>query len=265
MRCLANLVLIMATGCGRLGFDAEAEISATVPDAGSAPGASDAAEAVRVGPCKASLPIADPVVAAGTIVEVPTFGSPTPEGGVTVEVSDSIGGTPFTSTTSAADGRYSLALASQGQPMQAVVSLRKAGMLTSVFVPDGPLDSDVIDMYSPITTDTTIGALYIAVGVSRSSSAGTLLVMVTDCDGAPVSDAVVTVTPAPSKMVYNDDAGSPDPTLVATRAYGLVHALNVGPGPVTITATKAGATFLSHEVEILSGDYVMGTRLRVVR
>lgn len=267
MRRLAHLVLVLATGCGRLGFDAAAGegIGATLPDAGDTMGTSDADEAVRVGPCRASVPIVDPVVAAGTIVEVSTFGSPKPESGVTIQVSDSIAGTPFTSTTSAADGSYSLALASHGQPMHAVVSLRKSGMLTSVFVPDGPLDGDVIDLYSPITTDATIGALYIAVGVPRSSSAGTLLVIVTDCDGTPVSDAVVTVTPAPSQMVYTDDAGSPDTTLVATRATGLTHALNVGPGPVTVTASKAGETFFSHQVEILAGNYVMGTRLRVVR
>lgn len=258
---LAQLALIVTTGCGRLGFDA-ADDDLGVPPPGDSDESTD--ERTEVGPCKATMPIADPVVAAGTVVEVPTFGSPTPEANVTIEVSSAPAGDPYLTTTSAEDGSYSFALASGGNPMHAFVTLRKSGKLTSVFVPDA-LDGDLIDVYSPITTSGAVGTLYFASGVSRRASAGTLLVMVRDCDGNPISDAVVTIQPPPSRMVYTNAAGSPDLGLDATSATGLVYALNAPAGRVSVTATKAGATFLTHDVVILEGDYVFGTRLRVVR
>ena len=255
-----QVVAVLLAGCGRLGFDVPPVAEA--PDAAGEVAAPDAV--VRLGPCGVTQ-VPDPLSITGTTVDLPTFGSAQPTAGVSIEASTMLDGQPMAQTSSAEDGGYALALPSGGEPVRAYITLRKPGMLPTVLVPDGPLDADLVALYSPVTSDSTVSSLYLAGGVVRKSAAGTLGIMVVDCDGTPVPGAVVTVAPPPAAMLYTDDAGSACPSSDATGAAGLVYALGVPLGTISVTAAKPGVTFFSHEITILDNTHVMGTRLRVVR
>lgn len=261
-----SIALVHVAACGRMGFDTQ-PTGGELPDAGFAADALADAPGVRarIGPCQAAVPIPDPVIATSTFVELPAYGAATPEPGVTIEARTTPAGAPLATATTAADGTYTLPVATSGEPMPVYFAARKQGMATSVFVPDGPLDGDLIGLYSPILTPSSLDSLYISAGEYRKSADGTLLVLITDCSGAPVANASISISPPPPRVVYVDDTGRLKTSLVQTSAKGLVYALGLAPGTVSLTATKAGATFLTHELDILAGDYMMETRLRVVK
>lgn len=263
MGCLRWLVLVLLAGCGRLGFD---ESAAEAPDAGITPqGAEADAATVRLGPCPSTPRSGGALRISGTTVDIPAFGGAIPRSGVTIELSTTLDGTPMVQTSSAGDGTYTLSVPMSGNELTGYIALREEGLLPSLLVPDGPIDGDIVDMYSPVTSDPAVSTLYLLSGVSRKASAGTLGIMVLDCDGVPVVDARVSITPAPAAMVYTDDEGSPNGSLTTTRGTGLVYALNVPVGTVTVTASKTGEAFMTHEVPVLDNRHVMGTRLRPVR
>lgn len=89
--------------------------------------------------------------------------------------------------------------------------------------------------------------------------------MVLDCSGLPVPGVTVAISPAPVRTIYTDESGNPSASLTKTSASGLVYGLDVPMGMVSVTATAAGASFFTHEVEILDNSHVMGTRLRRAR
>ncbi len=253
-------MLVLLAGCGRFGFD---EAAAEAPDAGVQ--VPDAVATVRLGPCSTGTRSAVPYRITGTTVDINVFGGTSPRAGVDVEVSASLDGPPMVETSSASDGGYSLAVPSSGGALTAFFALRRNGYLPSLLVPDGPIDGDIEDLYSPVTTDSALSSLYLSSGVQRKASAGTLGIMVLDCDGVPVVDARVSITPAPAATVYTDDSGGPSTSLTSTRGTGIVYALNVPVGMVEVTAAKTGETFMTHQVPVLDNSHVMGTRLRPVR
>jgi hypothetical protein len=256
-----HLALAVAlAGCGRLGFD---EAATEAPDAGlGAQGTTDDGTE-RVSPCATSS-VAATVWITGMSVEVPAFGGEVPAANVAIEVV-TMAGSPWARTSSGGDGEYSLGVPTDGRGVDAYLALRKPGLLPTILVPDGPIDTDIVDLYTPVTSDYAISTLYLLSGVARNATAGTLGVMVVDCDGTPVTDATVTINPPPAAMVYTDAAGSPSTSVTSTRAKGLVYGLNVPAGTVSITASKTGETFLTHYVNVLDNSHVMGTRIRPVR
>lgn len=255
-------MLVLVAGCGRMGFE---ESAAESPDAAVAQAMPDAMATVRLGPCPVTGRSGGSLRISGTTVDIPAFGGSVPRSGVEVEVSTMLGGTPMVKTSSQSDGSYSLSVPMAGDELAAYIALRESGLLPSLLVPDGPLDADVVGLYSPVASDAAVSTLYWVSGVGRKSTAGTLGVMVLDCDGTPIVDAHVAITPEPAALVYTDDDGNPDTSLTSTRGKGLVYGLNVPVGTVTVTATKTGETFMSHQVPILDNSHVMGTRLRAVR
>lgn len=267
MGCRRWFVLVMLAGCGRLGFEESAAEAPDAPDAGvwsqGQPG--EDAAAVRLGPCPITPRSGGALRISGTAVGLPAFGGAIPRSGVTIELSTTLDGTPMVRTSSASDGRYMLSVPMTGNELAGYIALREEGLLPSLLVPDGPIDSDIVDMYSPVTSDAAVSTLYVLSGVNRRANAGTLGILVIDCDGVPVVDARVTITPAPAALVYTDDGGSPSGSLTSTRGTGIVYALGVPVGTVSVTASKTGETFMTHDVPVLDNAHVMGTRLRPVR
>jgi hypothetical protein len=244
-----------------MGFD---ESAAEPPGSDFAP-APDAMTTTWLGPCPAQTRSSEPFRITGTTVNINVLGGTSPRGGVEVEVSTMLDGPPMVATSSASDGRYALSVPSSGHAFDAFFALRRGGYLPSLLVPDGPIDSDITDLYSPVTTEQALASLYVFHGIARDAHAGTLGIMVLDCDGEPVIDARVSITPAPAALVYTDDSGSPNGSLTSTRSAGIVYALNVPVGTVSVTASKTGEAFLTHQVPVLDNSHVMGTRLRPVR
>jgi hypothetical protein len=258
-------MFVLLAGCGRMGFD---ETVAEAPDAGIEPHGADATTA-RLGPCPSGTRSGGALRISGTTVGIPVFGGAIPRAGVAIELSTTLDGTPMVQTSSGADGSYSLSVPISGpigsNELTGYLALREEGLLPSLLVPDGPIDADIKGMYSPVTSETAVATLYAVSGIGRKASAGTLGIMVLDCDGVPVVDARVSITPPPAALVYTDDAGSPNGSLASTRGTGIVYALNVPVGTVTVTASKTGETFMTHDVPMLDNSHVMGTRLRPVR
>jgi hypothetical protein len=252
-----RLVAISIMGCGRIGFD---------PAGGSIDGSTDLDTIQRVGPCPLASTAPDPITISGVVERVSFAGGSNPEPGATVEVSATVGATPFAMTTSAGNGTYALVVPTGGVPIAPVFTLRDTGLLSSVYVPDAPVDANIVSMYSPIGTNTAVSALYFAGGVSRLATAGTLFLTVVDCDGNAVEGVTVSISPDPGSIIYGTDSGLPSQSETSTRARGFVWGLNVPTGTVSVTGMKAGETFLTHDVTILSGgSYFMGSQLRPVR
>jgi hypothetical protein len=88
---------------------------------------------------------------------------------------------------------------------------------------------------------------------------------VLDCAGNAVSGVSLQLTPAAGKIIYSDVFGIPISNGTATSNVGTAWVLNAPVGTATLTASKAGLTFIPHDIEILDGDlYWMGSTMRPV-
>lgn len=246
---------VLIAGCGRIGFDPVGETG----DDGSGDGST-----VALGPCPRPDVIPDPVTITGRTIRVTAFGTVEAEDAVTVRALDRIGGVELAQTVSDGNGDYVLAVPSGGKPVASVLTLTKTGLLISTFVPEAPIDRHTI-LQSPMGSMVATDSLYSAGGANRDSMMGTLLIQVRDCDAGDLTGATVAITPAPEKIIYANGLCAPNQSQSMTRSpCPYAWALNVPPGLVRITTTKAGVTFLPYEVEIQPGNYFMGTVVHAV-
>jgi hypothetical protein len=201
----------------------------------------------------------------GTAIRIGALGGFNDEPNVNISFRDGVGGSPVTTTTSDSGGSFALPVPTAGRPISPVVTFEKANVMTSVLVHDEPINHDVAMIAGYMGTTSAVDNLYLVAGLGgqRSSARGTLLMMATDCAGAVVAGVTLAVDPPPARIRYSGTNGLPDGGLAATSGpFGFAWAFNVGPGPVTITASKPGDAFLPQTVEVLAGDIFTGTMVR---
>ncbi len=244
-----SLAVTLAAGCGGddpVAVDAAAP-DATIIDATVPPDGPPDRFACLGDPLPTVA--ADPIDVGGETSEVGAGGA-TPLAGVVVTLF-SAGDAVLGNDTSDAQGLYSVNLATGGTPLDGYLRATAAGYLDTYLYPPAPLAASTDAARAIMVTPGTFSLLANLAGVKPAKGAGNVLVIVLDCDDAPVQGAVVTASPA-GTVRYNSGT-FPSDTATSTAADGIAYILNVAPGTVTVDATVNGMSLREHDVVARSG------------
>lgn len=159
--------------------------------------------------------------------------------------------TPIVSTMTNASGDYTLVVEATGA-LDGFVKATKAGLVTTYLYPPKPLAADFAGAALKMVSPTNFGLLSNTLcGATQDAAKGTIAVVVSDAAGMAVAGAAVASTPAASKYCYNAN-GVPNRNATGTDVDGVGYMFNVD-GAVSVAATKAGATFVSHRLTARAG------------
>jgi len=162
--------------------------------------------------------------------------------------------TPVVTAMSDASGNYTLAIPTNGMPIDGYVKATLTGLIDTYLYPPRPLVADFsgasIFMITTGTRDALSGALC---GNAQMDSNGAVAVLVEDTAAMPIAGASISSMPAAMKYCYNGTSGLPDKNATGTAADGIGYMLNVTAGEVTVNASKSGQTFFSHKVNARAG------------
>jgi hypothetical protein len=163
--------------------------------------------------------------------------------------------TPVATTTSGADGSYTLTVATGGLALDGYLKATKEGLKDTYLYPPAPLAANAtapVNMVSP----TTYGLISLIAGGNQQAGNGLIAMVVVSgatADSMPVEGATVSVNPTISGengtvYRYSDPAnGLPSATAMATAPDGTAFAFNVPPNMnVVVMASKTGSTFTAH-------------------
>jgi len=157
--------------------------------------------------------------------------------------------TPIATTTSDAQGNYTLIVQTMGESIDGFLKATKQGYLETYLYPPYPIAMD-FNMASVImVTQSTYDALSNITNSDQAAGKGLIGLVVTDGTN-PVAGATVSCDPpAGTPPRYNAMVGTlvlPTETAQATFSDGIAYLFNVEPGHVMVSATKTGTTFASH-------------------
>jgi hypothetical protein len=191
---------------------------------------------------------------AGVAAEKSATGT-TPKAGVMVAAyRNSDPNTAVVMATTDASGNYSLAIPTNGMPIDGYVKAVSAGLIDTYLYPPRPLVADFsgasIYMITTGTRDALSGALC---GSAQMDTNGAVAVLVEDSAAMPIMGASISSMPAAAKYCYNGSSGLPDKNATSTAVDGIGYMLNVTAGEVTVNASKSGQTFFSHKVNARAG------------
>lgn len=165
--------------------------------------------------------------------------------------------TPLGMATTDAQGKYSIQIATGGMVVDGYIKSTKANHADGYGFPAIPWQAD-----DPNADPQGLGTgLYSILSGMLGSSAGKGLIVINlvDASGHAVAGATITTTPGSDKYSYNGDNGQPDGSKVMTNTDGIGFAGGVPPGKVTISATKAGVVFKSHEIDVHADAFTTAT------
>jgi hypothetical protein len=250
----AAIATVLVAGCGRLGFETTASRG---DDAQDVP--ADASPFT----CPVSNAAPDPLRIVGQTFRFTNFNNQTaPVPDVMVSVRASPSDPPIVQTISDNQGRYVLLVPTGGVSQSWIFQYDNPGYLSSVVVPDVPLDHAALGADNPlwsvgdgpVWTASAQDSVYAAAGLARNSTKGTINIAVRECDGTPIEGAVVTVNPPPEKLTYIDAGGVPTTGISGTGPpYTFGLAFNTQPGLTKISASKAGRVFVDQTVFVVGG------------
>ena len=194
------------------------------------------------------------ITVSGTATERQLDGSSAPAEGVAVGAFKSTDeSTPVVTTTSDAQGNYSLVIPTGGAPVDGYIKGTKAGDRDTYLYAPSPLVADFngasINLLSDFIYSTGLVALCQAGTLDPAK--GIIAVIVQDAAGTPVAGATVAAEPAATKTCYTDGT-SPTGSKTETAADGVALMFNVADNE-TVSAMKAGVTFKSHVVKVFAG------------
>jgi hypothetical protein len=153
-------------------------------------------------------------------------------------------------TTSQGDGSFSLSLVTGGVPLAAHLTVGLAGYPPTGYFFADPLANDLAGLAVRAVSSTNLVTLYGVAGLSHTSGAGTPIVLVADCSGAPIEHATVGLSPVAARLDYL--RGSlPSATASSTDATGLAIGFDVPSGTNTVSAAFLGHTLEAHIYRVL--------------
>lgn len=179
--------------------------------------------------------------------------STAPLAGATIEAFARAGGAALASTTSAADGTYTLTLATGGAAIDGYLKGTSAGRLDTYLYPPRPLAADQTGATMLIINQQTLDLLGTFGGVTQEAGKGFIGLIVSDAAAQPLAGATVTVSPAGTARVLYAASGLPNQNATATDASGTVYIANTSTGAVTVDATMGGTDFHAVTVEARPG------------
>jgi len=162
--------------------------------------------------------------------------------------------TPVVTTTSMADGTFSLSVPASGGPLDGYLKATKTDLKDTYLYPPAPISADTVAPVNMISPDTLNLLVFLAIG-ANNQQAGKGLIALIVVNGAtatstPIAGVAVTSIPAASATIYNGANNLPDRAANGTGADGTAFLFNVASDAnVTVSATKTGSTFTSHSVK----------------
>lgn len=171
--------------------------------------------------------------------------SPAPSADAAVTAYRTGNASPLATTTTAANGTFTLTISTGGTPVDGYLQIAKTGYITTFAYPPAPLAANATE--SPIIVTTTeFNGLSQAAGVTQDGQKGFIAVVAENCDGAAISGATVSTNPA-GTYKYNA-GGLPSNSATSTSTDGIAYVFNVGPGDVIVQAQGGGHTLRAHTV-----------------
>lgn len=171
--------------------------------------------------------------------------SSTPLAGAVVSLLKVSDETMLGTMTTAADGKYSFPVTTNGQVVDAYVMATKSGYAPAAAFPAAPFQKDSPGTDSNLVTSGNFTGLQFISG--QQPGKGLVVVGILDASDMAVAGVKISSTPG-GTYKYSDSNGTP--TLNdSTADDGRGFFTNLTPGVVTISATKTGATFKSHTVK----------------
>jgi hypothetical protein len=192
-----------------------------------------------------------PISVTGTTIERTLTGMAVVSGATIAAYRNGDDATPVATTTSGADGSFTLSVPSDGGPLNGYLKTTKAEFKDAYLYPPAPITANIaapVNMIKPATWDTLV-SFAIGQGAQQAGKGLIALVVVSGltAESTPVAGATVTSSPA-STVRYNNGL-FPNGT-TATAADGIAFLFNVASDvAVTVSATKTGSTFTSHSVK----------------
>ncbi len=186
------------------------------------------------------------ITASGTAAEQAQSGE-TPLQGVAISVfkigDDS---NPIATATTDAQGKYSLTIMTNNQPVDCYFKATMSGYVDSYSYPAGPLVKDDANADANMLSSSTF-SLLVGFGGGHSGN-GVIAMGVFDASSMPVEGATVASSPASGAYKYSDSGGLPTSTS-GTNTDGHAFMFDVPPGNVTVSASKSGLQFHQHQLD----------------
>jgi hypothetical protein len=181
-----------------------------------------------------------------------------PAAGVTVAAyKNGDDATVIAMATTDAAGHYTMTIPTGGVALDGYLKGTLGGFLDTYLYPPKALAADFdmasMNMVNQSTLDTLSGSLC---KNAQDSTKGLIAVIVADANNSALPGAMVSSTPEAMKYCYNKSGtlGTiPNDTATVTETDGIGYMINLPPGNVSVTATKANYTFPSHSVEARAG------------
>ena len=141
-------------------------------------------------------------------------------------------------TTTAADGSFTMSVASGGAPVDAYFAIAADGYRPTRVEPGDPLSGGE-NALMLVAADDELARWYTAAGATYAAGARTLVTANVDCDDATLAGSTVAIAPAPATTTYYDDIAKQWSSSLAASTNGF--ALVTG-AAATVTATAAVGT-----------------------
>ena len=173
-----------------------------------------------------------------------------PLAGATISLLKTSDDSVLATMTSAADGKYSLPVTTNGLVVDAYITASKSGYAPAAAFPAAPFEADTTTADSNLITSGNYTAL---TGFSgQQPGKGFAVVEILDSNQMPVAGAKVSSTPAGTYKYLQNSL----PTgTTSTDTTGTAFCVNLTPGMVTLSATMSGAVFKSHAIKALPDTF----------
>lgn len=229
MKCLALALVLALAACG-----------------GSSSGTSDG----NPGGTADAPPAPAMVTFSGTVTEKP---SGKLLANVTLGAYSEGSTTPVATATTDANGAFTMTIMTGGTALQGYVKATLSNYLDAYLYPPTAVGADMTGVTVFMVTSGTVDFLSGNLCKDAQDTAkGLIAVEVLDATMAKVAGAKVASSPAAMSYCYNSGA-LPSSTASMTDVDGIGYMLNVPPGTATVSATKSGSTFKSHQLNARAG------------
>ncbi len=172
--------------------------------------------------------------------------------GVLVEAFRGTATTPEATTTTAADGKYTITFTTNGVAVNGTIRGKKATFLDSYLYPGNAIYADVASAPVLMLKQADIDLIAQLSGASPLAAGTNFVgVAVTDCAGNNITGATITTSPA-VKIRYNGSNGLPSSSGTATGADGVAFLFEAPAGNLVITATVNGMAYPARTIKVIA-------------
>lgn len=179
--------------------------------------------------------------------------SSNPLSGVTVGAYTDTGTTPVAMATTDASGMFTMMVPTGGVALQGYVKASISGYLDTYLYPPTAVTADETGLTVYMVTADTLNILSSNLcHDQQQTTKGVIGLEVLDASMAKVAGATVSSSPAAMSDCYNSN-NTPSSSMHVTDTDGIGYLINVPAGTVSVTATKSGLTFASHQLNARAG------------